>query len=113
MSQKIFVYHDDIILLIFCEKFIVKIKKYYLIKGNDIIAMLKDVLSKEQISLLAFEHTKALKKFGDLCNNQPNKEKFQFLCPLKYAGFSLSEAKKLNFIVGDDLWKNCLNPLPR
>ncbi len=75
--------------------------------------MLKDVLSKAQISLVASEHTKALKKFGDIFNNQPNKEKFQFLCPLKDAGFSLSEANKLNFIAGYDLWKNCLNPQPR
>jgi len=75
--------------------------------------MLKEILLKEEINVIASNHTSALKIFSTLFNKQKSKKKYKLLYPLKLAGFNLSEAKMFNFKAGEKMWKNCDNNLKR
>ena len=71
--------------------------------------MLKGILDKKEINLLAIRHTSALNKFGSVFNSAEQKKQFKLLSPLKEAKFSHREAKNFNFEAGKKLWRNCLN----
>jgi hypothetical protein len=70
---------------------------------------LKEILNKEEIDMLTSKQTNALKNFSIVYNSEPQKKRFKLLSPLKLAGFSLKEARMLNFEVGRNIWKNCTN----
>ena len=75
--------------------------------------MLREILLEEEVDFFTFKHSNALKKFGTLYNVEKQKKKFKLLCPLKASGFSLIEAKKLNFETNKRIWKSCDNGLMR
>lgn len=59
------------------------------------------------------KYVKALKKYSDIFNKAKQKEKFKLLYPLKAAGFSLNESRKLNFKASKRLWNSCSDILER
>jgi hypothetical protein len=71
------------------------------------VVMLKEILSEKEINLIADKHTNALSLYAILFNLEKQKKKFKLLCPLKTAGFSLAEARLLDYKAGAWIWQKC------
>jgi hypothetical protein len=71
------------------------------------IVMLKEILSEKDINLIADKQTNALKLYAAIFNLEKQKKKFKLLRPLKSAGFSLAEARLLDYKAGVRIWKKC------
>lgn len=51
----------------------------------------------------------AMKGYAEIFNNAKIKKKHQYIFPIRWAGFSFSQAKELGFDIKRKLWLNCLN----
>lgn len=51
----------------------------------------------------------ALRGFAKIFNTAAQKEKYQFIYPVRNAGISFRKAKELGFNVTSYMWKMCLN----
>ena len=71
--------------------------------------MLEDVLTSDDKNALAAKHFRALSLFGEMYNTKKKKLKHKYLYPVRKAGFSILEAKNMNFLTNKYMWKSCLN----
>ena len=75
--------------------------------------MLRNILTSDEINSIAQKHSDALKNYAKLYHAEKSKTKFKLLYPLKYAKFTLEEAKKFNFKASMNLWASCSNKMDR
>ncbi|CAF0925295.1 unnamed protein product, partial [Brachionus calyciflorus] len=79
-----------------------------IISGNDIIAMLKDVLHKKERKQLSFEcYIDSLKNLIDFYKSIKLKERHKFIRPIKNSGVCYSELRDMGFPVSRHLWESC------
>ena len=96
-----------------------RIKRFLLsVSGNDLVAMLNDVLDVNEISNLKITkmHIEALRQISTAVNNKDvvkSKSKHHFIRPLRQSGFSISKAKELGFNFSIKLWISCQNTTER
>lgn len=64
-------------------------------------------------TLLLLKYKKALQGFADVYNNASPKDKHQFVYPIRNAGITYLNAKKIGFNVSRWIWKRCTNKLRR
>jgi hypothetical protein len=82
--------------------------------GNDVCAILVDVLEKSEIETLAHKYIKALKGIAAAVKETIKiKNKHHFIRPLRLAGLKFAEVKQLGFEVGTFLWQSCLDDSDR
>ena len=91
-----------------------KIESFLLqLSGNDLSAMIEDVLKNRDLNC---KYKESLKKMSGALNNHSiikPKLKHHIMRPLREAGLSLSQIKKLGFKCSDCLWAGCLNRTER
>ncbi|RNA36654.1 hypothetical protein BpHYR1_036032 [Brachionus plicatilis] len=81
-----------------------------LISGNDIIEMLKDVLTqKEKRNLVDPKHEHALKELAYYYKKSDLKKRHFFIRPLRNTSINFSEIRRLGFRVSKHLWNTCSN----
>ncbi len=74
------------------------------------MSLLKQNRSKKMLVSKSIErYEKALKNYSSLFNKEKQKEKYKLISPLKDAGFTLKEARLLQFNVSKKLWTSCKN----
>jgi hypothetical protein len=55
-----------------------------------------------------YRFKKALNYLAEICNRKKQKEKYQFIGPLRKAGIQREDAKSLGFKFSNLLWKSSL-----
>lgn len=80
-----------------------------LLSGNEIIPMLNQVLTIDQKKQLLPSYEKALREYSFMFNQANPKYKYMYLNPIRKAGVSINDAKKLGFKTNFFTWKSCLN----
>lgn len=55
------------------------------------------------------KYTKALTYYSKFYNSAKQKDKFQYLYPLRFVGLKLLDAKKLGYEATEYMWASCLN----
>ncbi len=82
------------------------------LSGDEITDMLKDVLTKPEISSLSAKYLNALREISVAVNNSSiikPKRKHHFIRPLRLAGITKRQVNELGFRCGKKLWRSCLN----
>lgn len=82
------------------------------LSGNDICAMIKDILTSNELREVSSNYVIALKKMSKAVNDKTitkSKQKHYFIRPLRDSGLHLQEVKELGFKCSWDLWKSCKN----
>ena len=77
------------------------------ISGNNILAMITNILTAKEKCLLHVKHTRALQNYGQVYNSTPQKQRHKYLYPLRKAGISIQEARSLGFHATFHMWKSC------
>jgi hypothetical protein len=92
-----------------------KIKHFLnLMSGFDLLNMIKDLLSDEEIRIISQKYVSALNGLANTINKRvKTKQKHDFIRPLRLSDLTLSNIKDLGFNCGKELWKNCLDERPR
>ena len=78
------------------------------LKGNDVLCLMRDLLSEIEIPQAQPCHLKALSLYSHLFNESKAKEKLKYLRPIKLSGISFRKAKFLGFKTTAYMWTNCL-----
>lgn len=77
-----------------------------LISGEDLINMLKDVLTEEEKYFLSGKIGESFKKMNEIYNSKGNKKiKRDFLLKFKLAKLSIRKARKFGFKISSSIWK--------
>lgn len=81
-----------------------------LLSGNEIVNMIIDVLTKNELRDISHRFVDSLKGIAKTFNNNvKSKQKHRFIRPLRLAGLSRNEVKELGFKCGIKLWRDCYN----
>ncbi len=86
---------------------------HFSLKGDNLIELLKEILTEDEINMIAIKHVKALQYYASQYDLIKSKSKHKFLFPIRKAGFSMKSAEKLGFKSSKHLWKTCLNQKKR
>ena len=96
------------------NKLIKRIRNFMVqISGNDLISMLLDILNKGDKEILFQKFIKALKGISVFANKSNQKNQHHFIRPLRKAGMSLNDIRKIGFNCSKNLWRSCLNERDR
>lgn len=83
------------------------------LSGNDLSAMIEDVLKNRDLNC---KHKESLKKMSGALNDHSiikPRHRHHIMRPFREAGLSLSQINKLGFKCSHGLWAGCLNPTER
>jgi hypothetical protein len=86
------------------------------LSGNDIVALMLDVLNQDELNQIREKHIQALKIIGEVVSNREivkQKHKHHFIRPLRLAGFSTSQAREFGFQLTSNLWLSRLDQTER
>jgi hypothetical protein len=84
------------------------------LSGNDVSAMLSDVLEENSILRIQSKYKQALINISDSVNKKiKKKNQHNFIRPLRKAKLTLSQSKELGFKCGTFLWQSCLDESDR
>jgi hypothetical protein len=82
------------------------------LSGNDITAMINDILTKHEVIYLQNKYIQTLRGISQAVNNKnivKSKSKHHFIRPARHSGLSCGEIRELGFICSDDLWESCVD----
>ena len=84
-----------------------------IISGDNIVAMLNCVLTKNEIEALTSNYRTAIKNINQISDQILPNKKYLLIRSLKQAKLSRNEARRLNFKFSNRLWKTCSNTTQR
>lgn len=82
-----------------------------ILSGNDLVEMIKDILTESEIEEISHKHVKALKNIGHVYSSDSNLSPLvrrTILRQIRSAGITFKSAKSLNFKCTKFLWQICL-----
>ena len=86
------------------------------LSGGDMIVMLHDILTKQELSSVYSKHVRALTKLGRVVSNKQivkPRDKHYFIRAIRESGIGLTECKELGFVCSKNLWIGSRNVQPR
>ena len=95
-------------------KLIGRIREFLsLLAGGEMLFMLRDLVIKDEIKIIAKEYHTALANLSEPINQVKLKNKHLFFRPLKNAQITMTELKEMKYKIGNTLWSSCKRNYPR